>query len=200
MEKWWFYGVINGWFFFTVAALIYWRDPKKSGIVFGAIMSVLLSLAYFSLISVVAYISLLTLTCTVAFRIYKTVLQAVQKTSDGHPFKLVTTHDKSLKYFNSLNLILQSFFLQRDPRFRPLATLREGPRGRRHRSCQRERCPVRAPQALPGRGHRGLSQVWRTLVVPHLPWLLVQWHDTHHHRLVLVIFFLSNETVRHVKS
>lgn len=74
-------------FVFTVAALIYWRDPKKSGIVFGAILSVLLSLAYFSLISVVAYISLLTLTCTVAFRIYKTVLQAIQKTSDGHPFK-----------------------------------------------------------------------------------------------------------------
>lgn len=71
----------------TVAALIYWRDPKKSGIVFGAILGVLLSLAYFSLISVLAYISLLTLTFTVAFRIYKTVLQAIQKTSDGHPFK-----------------------------------------------------------------------------------------------------------------
>lgn len=70
-----------------VAALIYWRDPKKSGIVFGAILGVLLSLAYFSLISVLAYLSLLTLTGTVAFRIYKTVLQAVQKTSDGHPFK-----------------------------------------------------------------------------------------------------------------
>ncbi|XP_014218587.1 reticulon-1-A isoform X4 [Copidosoma floridanum] len=70
-----------------VAALIYWRDPKKSGIVFGASLIVLLSLAYFSLISVVAYISLLTLTFTVAFRIYKTVQQAIQKTSDGHPFK-----------------------------------------------------------------------------------------------------------------
>lgn len=70
-----------------VAALIYWRDPQKSGIVFGAILGVLLSLAYFSLISVLAYLSLLVLTGTVAFRIYKTVLQAVQKTSDGHPFK-----------------------------------------------------------------------------------------------------------------
>ena len=77
-------------FSFTVAALIYWRDPKKSGIVFGATLAVLLSLAYFSLISVVAYISLLTLTFTVAFRIYKTVLQAIQKTSDGHPFKWVS--------------------------------------------------------------------------------------------------------------
>ena len=74
-------------FFLSVAALIYWRDPKKSGIVFGATMGVLLSLAYFSLISVLAYSSLLTLTYTVLFRIYKTVLQAVQKTSDGHPFQ-----------------------------------------------------------------------------------------------------------------
>ncbi|KAL6420822.1 hypothetical protein ACFW04_014370 [Cataglyphis niger] len=70
-----------------VAALIYWRDPKKSGIVFGTILGVLLSLAYFSLISVLAYLSLLVLSGTVIFRIYKTVLQAVQKTSDGHPFK-----------------------------------------------------------------------------------------------------------------
>ncbi|XP_015436449.1 PREDICTED: reticulon-1-A isoform X4 [Dufourea novaeangliae] len=69
------------------AALIYWRDPKESGAVFGGILSVLLSLAYFSLISVLAYLSLLVLTGTIAFRIYKTVLQAVQKTSDGHPFK-----------------------------------------------------------------------------------------------------------------
>ncbi|XP_015515792.2 reticulon-4 isoform X1 [Neodiprion lecontei] len=76
-----------------VEALIYWRDPKKSGIVFGVTLGVLLSLAYFSLISVLAYISLITLTGTVAFRVYKTVLQAVQKTSDGHPFKDVLDVD-----------------------------------------------------------------------------------------------------------
>jgi hypothetical protein len=74
-------------FLFAVAGLIYWRDPKKSGIVFGTILGVLLSLAYFSLISVLAYLSLLILSGTILFRIYKTVLQAVQKTSDGHPFK-----------------------------------------------------------------------------------------------------------------
>lgn len=68
-------------------SLIYWRDPKKSGAVFGGILVILLSLAYFSLISVVAYLSLLALAGTISFRIYKNVLQAVQKTSDGHPFK-----------------------------------------------------------------------------------------------------------------
>ncbi|XP_029041376.2 reticulon-1 isoform X1 [Osmia bicornis bicornis] len=79
-----------------VAALIYWRDPKKSGAVFGCILGVLLSLAYFSLISVLAYLSLLVLTGTIAFRIYKTVLQALQKTSDGHPFKDILELDLTL--------------------------------------------------------------------------------------------------------
>ncbi|XP_014238996.1 reticulon-1 isoform X1 [Trichogramma pretiosum] len=76
-----------------VASLIYWRDVKKSGIVFGATLTVLLSLAYFSLISVLAYSSLLTLTYTILFRIYKTVLQAIQKTSDGHPFQEILELD-----------------------------------------------------------------------------------------------------------
>lgn len=74
-------------FLLAVAALIYWRDPKISGIAFGVVLGVLLSLAYFSLISVFAHLSLLVLGGTIVFRIYKTVLQAVQKTSDGHPFK-----------------------------------------------------------------------------------------------------------------
>ncbi|XP_076622053.1 reticulon isoform X6 [Colletes latitarsis] len=76
-----------------LAALIYWRDPKKSGPVFGCILGVLLSLAYFSLISVLAYLSLIVLTGTIIFRINKTILQAIQKTSDGHPFKKILELD-----------------------------------------------------------------------------------------------------------
>nr|CAD7423797.1 unnamed protein product [Timema monikensis] len=79
-----------------VVELVYWRDPKKSGIVFGSVLGVLLSLSYFSLISVVAYLSLFVLAGTVAFRIYKNVLQAVQKTSDGHPFKDILDLDLTL--------------------------------------------------------------------------------------------------------
>ncbi|KOX80376.1 Reticulon-4 [Melipona quadrifasciata] len=79
-----------------VAALIYWRDPKKSGPVFGCILGVLLSLAYFSLISVLAYLSLLILTGTITFRIYNTILQAIQKTSDGHPFQNTLEMDLTL--------------------------------------------------------------------------------------------------------
>jgi len=71
----------------NVVDLIYWRDIKKTGIVFGSMMVLLISLAIFSLLSVAAYLSLAALTVTVSFRIYKNVLQAVQKTGEGHPFK-----------------------------------------------------------------------------------------------------------------
>ncbi|XP_031338890.1 reticulon-1-like isoform X2 [Photinus pyralis] len=79
-----------------VESLIYWRDPKKSGPVFGGFLVVLLALTYLSLISVVAYVSLLALTATISFRIYKNIVHAVQKTGDGHPFKEFLETDLSL--------------------------------------------------------------------------------------------------------
>uniref|UniRef100_A0A0A9W420 Reticulon-like protein n=1 Tax=Lygus hesperus TaxID=30085 RepID=A0A0A9W420_LYGHE len=77
-------------------SLLYWRDPKKSGAVFGVTMLTLLSLTAFSLISVVAYLCLFTLGGTICFRIYKSIMQAVQKTSDGHPFKDLLELDISI--------------------------------------------------------------------------------------------------------
>ncbi|XP_016368569.1 reticulon-4-like [Sinocyclocheilus rhinocerous] len=71
----------------TVNDLVHWRDPKKSGVVFGVSLLLLLSLAAFSVISVVSYLLLALLCVTISFRIYKSVIQAVQKSSDGHPFK-----------------------------------------------------------------------------------------------------------------
>lgn len=79
-----------------VESLIYWRDPKKSGPVFGGVFLVLLSLKFFSLISVIAYVSLIGLTATISFRIYKNIVQAVQKTGDGHPFKEYLQTDVAL--------------------------------------------------------------------------------------------------------
>jgi hypothetical protein len=67
--------------------LIYWRDVKKTGAVFGSLLILLLSLALFSVLSVVAYLSLIVLTITVTFRLYKNVMAAVQKSGEGHPFK-----------------------------------------------------------------------------------------------------------------
>ncbi|XP_070710434.1 reticulon-3 isoform X1 [Pempheris klunzingeri] len=80
----------------SVKDLIHWRDPKKSGLVFGLSMLLLLSLAAFSVISVASYLLLALLCVTITFRIYKSVVQAVQKSSDGHPFKSLIDKDVSI--------------------------------------------------------------------------------------------------------
>ncbi|XP_034471517.1 reticulon-3 isoform X1 [Hippoglossus hippoglossus] len=80
----------------SVKDLINWRDPKKSGVVFGLSMLMLLSLAAFSVISVASYLLLALLCVTITFRIYKSVVQAVQKSSDGHPFKTLIDKDVSI--------------------------------------------------------------------------------------------------------
>ncbi|XP_030634974.1 reticulon-3 [Chanos chanos] len=77
----------------SVTDLVHWRDPKKSGVVFGLSLLVLLSLATFSIISVVSYLLLALLCVTITFRIYKSVIQAVQKSSEGHPFKALMEKD-----------------------------------------------------------------------------------------------------------
>ncbi|NP_001191910.1 reticulon 1 isoform 2 [Acyrthosiphon pisum] len=68
-------------------ALVYWRDPISSGIVFGATLVVLLSFAYMSLISVVAYLAMFIQSACILLRLYKTALQTVNKTNESHPFQ-----------------------------------------------------------------------------------------------------------------
>ncbi|KAL5235726.1 hypothetical protein ACI65C_003136 [Semiaphis heraclei] len=70
-----------------VEALVYWRDPISSGIVFGATLVVLLSFAYMSLISVVAYLAMFIQAACILLRLYKTALQTVNKTNESHPFQ-----------------------------------------------------------------------------------------------------------------
>lgn len=72
---------------FIVEALVYWRDPVLSGIVFGVTLVVLLSFAYMSLISVVAYLAMAVQSGCILLRLYKTALQTVQKTTESHPFQ-----------------------------------------------------------------------------------------------------------------
>ncbi|XP_065125954.1 reticulon-3 isoform X2 [Paramisgurnus dabryanus] len=79
-----------------VCDLVHWRDPKKSGVVFGVSLLLLLSLAAFSVISVVSYLLLALLCVTISFRIYKSVIQAVQKSNEGHPFKALMEKDVTL--------------------------------------------------------------------------------------------------------
>uniref|UniRef100_A0A3B3T5P2 Reticulon n=1 Tax=Paramormyrops kingsleyae TaxID=1676925 RepID=A0A3B3T5P2_9TELE len=80
----------------SVQDLVYWRDPKKTGVVFSVSLLLLLSLAAFSIISVVSYILLALLCVTISFRVYKSVIQAVQKSSEGHPFKALMEKDVSV--------------------------------------------------------------------------------------------------------
>uniref|UniRef100_A0A4X2L472 Reticulon n=1 Tax=Vombatus ursinus TaxID=29139 RepID=A0A4X2L472_VOMUR len=71
----------------SVVDLLYWRDIKKTGVVFGASLFLLLSLTVFSIVSVTAYIALALLSVTISFRVYKGVIQAIQKSDEGHPFR-----------------------------------------------------------------------------------------------------------------
>ncbi|XP_008577057.1 PREDICTED: reticulon-4 isoform X1 [Galeopterus variegatus] len=91
----------------SVVDLLYWRDIKKTGVVFGASLFLLLSLTVFSIVSVMAYIALALLSVTISFRIYKGVIQAIQKSDEGHPFRAYLESEVALseelvqKYSNS---------------------------------------------------------------------------------------------------
>uniref|UniRef100_A0A8C9S951 Reticulon n=1 Tax=Scleropages formosus TaxID=113540 RepID=A0A8C9S951_SCLFO len=112
---------------FSAKDLVYWRDPKKSGVVFGVSLLLLLSLAAFSVISVVSYLLLALLCVTISFRIYKSIIQAVQKSSEGHPFRSFMDKDVSvppetfrkhvdvcLSYINRALKLMSRLFLVED--------------------------------------------------------------------------------------
>ncbi|KAM4690894.1 reticulon-1 isoform 1-T1 [Rhinophrynus dorsalis] len=107
--------------------LLYWRDVKQTVIVFGSVLLMLFSLTQFSVVSVIAYLALAALSATISFRIYKSVLQAVQKTDEGHPFKSYLDVEISLSqeqiqkytdclqvYTNSIVKELRRLFLVQD--------------------------------------------------------------------------------------
>uniref|UniRef100_A0A8D2KV30 Reticulon n=1 Tax=Varanus komodoensis TaxID=61221 RepID=A0A8D2KV30_VARKO len=110
----------------AVHDLIFWRDVKKTGLVFSTTLILLLSLAAFSVISVASYLILALLSVTISFRVYKSVIQAVQKSDEGHPFKAYLDADVALssetfhKYVNSamvhvnhaLKLIMRLFLVE----------------------------------------------------------------------------------------
>nr|XP_061824861.1 reticulon-1-A-like isoform X2 [Nerophis lumbriciformis] len=80
----------------TAIDLLYWRNVKQSAAVFSSVLLLLFSLTQFSVVSVGAYLALAALSATISFRIYKSVLQAVQKTDEGHPFKAYLEMEISL--------------------------------------------------------------------------------------------------------
>ncbi|XP_026134047.1 reticulon-1-A-like isoform X4 [Carassius auratus] len=97
-----------------VVDLLHWRDLKQSGLVFGSVLLLLFSLTQFSVVSVIAYLALAVLSATISFRVYKSVLQAVQKTDEGHPFKayleveIALSGDQIMKYVDKTQLYINS--------------------------------------------------------------------------------------------
>merc|ERR1711955_78932 len=97
-------------------SLLYWENPRDSGIVCGSLLVCLLAVRYISLISVIGNLSLALVTATMSFRIYKSVLAAVNKSNEGHPFKQFLEVDVTLPadkvsslsdcFFSKLNAIL----------------------------------------------------------------------------------------------
>ncbi|XP_060776023.1 reticulon-3-like [Neoarius graeffei] len=76
--------------------LLYWRDVQKTACVFGATLSLLISLSLLSVISVCSYIALALLSVTICFRIYSGFAAAVQKAENMHPFKLYLEQEETL--------------------------------------------------------------------------------------------------------
>jgi len=106
--------------------LVYWRNPVESGIVFGSVLVLLVAVKYVSLISVIGNLCLALVTSTVAFRIYKSVLTALNKNQDSnsHPFqkyldadvelpkdKVLSLTDDVVGKLNNLTQKLKSVFL-----------------------------------------------------------------------------------------
>ncbi|XP_051238693.1 reticulon-3-B-like [Dicentrarchus labrax] len=76
--------------------LIHWKEPKKTAAAFSVSLLVLVSVATLSVISVVSYLLLTCLCVTITFRVYKSVIQAVQKSDEGHPFRSLLERDISV--------------------------------------------------------------------------------------------------------
>ncbi|XP_014748529.1 PREDICTED: reticulon-3 [Sturnus vulgaris] len=76
--------------------LLFWRDVKKSAVAFGASLVLLLSLATLSAVTVVAHVALALLSVTISLRVYRAVVQALQKSEEGHPFRAYLDLDVTL--------------------------------------------------------------------------------------------------------
>merc|ERR1712107_673363 len=90
-------------------SLMYWDNPRDSGIVCGSVLVCLLAVRYISLISVLGNLSLALVTATMSFRIYKSVLAAVNKNNEGHPFRQFLDVDVTLPV-DKVSSLANTFF------------------------------------------------------------------------------------------
>jgi len=67
----------------SLCSLVHWEDPIASGAVFGSVLVTLLSICYYSLISVCAYTSLSLLMLVLAVKLYSYVMVLMKKAEPG---------------------------------------------------------------------------------------------------------------------
>jgi len=63
--------------------ILYWEDPVQSGAVFGTVLVTLVSLCYYSLITVVSYTCLTLLMVVLAVKLYSYVMVMLKKAEPG---------------------------------------------------------------------------------------------------------------------
>ena len=68
----------------------HWEDPIYTGVVFGTVMATLISICYYSLISVCAYTSLFILMCVSGLKLYTYVMVTFLKKETANPIAKYT--------------------------------------------------------------------------------------------------------------
>ena len=68
----------------------HWEDPIYTGVVFGAVMATLISICYYSLISVCAYTSLFILMSVAGLKLYTYVMVTFLKKETANPIAKYT--------------------------------------------------------------------------------------------------------------
>jgi len=73
-----------------------WEDPIQSGIIFGSVLVTLISICYYSLITVVAYCSLTALLAVVSLKVYTYVMVTFLKKETANPLAKVADINVSI--------------------------------------------------------------------------------------------------------
>jgi hypothetical protein len=74
----------------------HWEDPIYTGVVFGAVMATLISICYYSLISVCAYTSLFILMAVAGLKLYTYVMVTFLKKETANPIAKYTGMDVTI--------------------------------------------------------------------------------------------------------
>ena len=83
----------------------HWEDPIYTGVVFGTVMATLISICYYSLISVCAYTSLFILMCVAGLKLYTYVMVTFLKKETANPIAKYTGK-KTNNFINIWHFIL----------------------------------------------------------------------------------------------